>query len=879
MKRLFRFTWRSRTEIAHDVASEFEFHLEERTRALIESGMPPADARAQALKEFGNVAAGARGCTSIDARSETRRRASRSIADLGQDLRYGTRLVRHSPGFAVAAILTLAVAIGGNTTVFSLANALLLKPLPVSAPDTLVKIHAGESRIAWTNAQDLHDRARVFSDLVLQQGTMVSLQLAALNTRVVGNRVSPNFFTALGVPPQLGRTFSQTDSRPDIVVLSERAWRARFGSDPSIVGRAIMLDGRPYEVVGVMPAAFRGIAPPGFARDFWIPIDLRPGAAELISRDRPQFEAFGRLRPGVATSSAAAAIRTAAVQLVAEHRDIPPTFSTVALHSVSGVDALRGMSGALMPVLAFVALLAIASAFVLLIACANVAGLLLSRAAARRREVAVRLAIGASRGRLIRQLLTESLVLATAGGIAGLALAATLVRFTDVAVAQLPFPLEFDLSIDFRVLAWASAVSTITALLAGLAPARRATRLDLVPGLKDEAGGRRSQRFRRGLVVAQIAVCTLLLVWTGLFLRSLTEVNQVDPGFSPEGVLLADISLTDDERAAGVERLIEDLQTSAEGWAGVESTGAAWAVPLALMARENFAVFQETDPIGSRGTRVAANRVTPGWFKTLRIPLRAGRDFTTHDGPDAAPVIVVNQTLATRLWQGDAVGRRLKFYGLSNELITAEIVGIVADSKSWTLGEGPEPMVYLAARQRPSRGLTLFVRTSDVGAAADAIRREVARHSERTNVELKPMPDAIAVAVMPARAGAFLTTGFAAMAILLAVLGVYGLVSFVVTQRTREIAVRMALGATRASVMRLVLLSCGSLTAIGIALGAVVASLSSPLLGGLLVNVGPRDPLVLAAATLLVGLGSLLASAPPALRASRLEPQRVLKVE
>jgi hypothetical protein len=318
---------------------------------------------------------------------------------------------------------------------------------------------------------------------------------------------------------------------------------------------------------------------------------------------------------------------------------------------------------------------------------------------------------------------------------------------------------------------------------------------------------------------------------------------------------------------------------SAQGWPGVEATGAAWAVPLALMGREDFAVFQETDPPGSRGTRVGANRVTPGWFRTLRIPLRAGRDFTTHDGPDTPPVIVVNQTLATRLWQGGAVGRRLKFYGLRDELITAEIIGVVADSKSWTLGEEPAPTVYLAARQRPSRGLTLFVRTSDVAGTADAIRRAVAQHSERTSVELKPMPDAIAVALMPARAGAILTTGFAAMAILLAVLGVYGLVSFVVTQRTREIAVRMALGATRASVLRLVFLSCASLAAIGIVLGAVVASLSSPLLGGLLVNVGPRDPLVLTTATLLVGLATLLASAPPALRAARLEPQRVLKVE
>jgi predicted permease len=879
MKRLFRFTWRSRRDIARDVANEFDFHIEERTRELVESGMRPAEAHARALKEFGNVAAGARGCTSIDARTEIRRRAGRSFADLGQDLRYGARLVRRNPGFAVAAISTLAVAIGGNTAVFSLANALLLKPLPVSSPDTLVKMQAGESRIAWANAQDLHERAGVFSDLVLQQGTTVSLQQGALSVRVVGNRVSPNFFTALGVPPQLGRTFSPADGRPDVVVLSERAWRVRFGSDPSIVGRPITLDGRPYEVVGVMPPAFRGIAPPGFARDLWIPVDLRPGTTELTVRDRPQFEAFGRLRPGIVRPAATAAIRTAAVQLAGEHRELPTTFTTVALYPVSGVDGLRGMSGALMPVLAFLALLAIASAFVLLIACANVAGLLLSRAAARRREVAVRLAIGASRGRLIRQLLTESLVLATAGGVAGLGLAAALVRFTNIAIAQLPFPLEFDLSIDYRILAWASGVSTLTALFAGLAPARRAARLELVPALKDEAGDRRSQRFRRGLVVAQIAVCTLLLVWTGLFLRSLTEVNQVDPGFNSEGVLLADIALADDEAAPGVERLIDDLQASAEGWPGVESTGGAWAVPLALMSREDFAVFQETDPHGSRGTRVGANRVTPGWFRTLRIPMRAGRDFTTHDGPDTPPVIVVNQTLATRLWQGDAVGRRLKFYGLRNELITAEIVGVVADSKSWTLGEEPGPMVYLAARQRPSRGLTLFIRTSDVAGAAEAIRHEVARHGERTSVELKPMPDAIAVALMPARAGAILTTGFAAMAILLAVLGVYGLVSFVVTQRTREIAVRMALGATRASVLRLVLLNCGSLTAIGIALGAIVASLSSPLLGGLLVNVGPNDPLGLAAATLLVGLGTLLASAPPALRASRLEPQQVLKVE
>ena len=874
-KRRFRFTSRSHQDLQADIKDEFAFHLDTRVSELMAAGMSEPHARAKALAEFGDLDGGIRGCVATGEAVERQRWLVRTASELVQDLKYGSRLIAGNRTFSIVAILTLAVAIGGNTAIFSIVNGVMLKPLAVSEPDRLVRIYPGESRISRPNATDLLERSDVLSDVTLQRGIVLNLDTGALPVRLVGNVVDRNYFEVLGTKARIGRTFQPSDTRSDLVVLSEGVHRTRFGSDPSIVGRVLTLDGRPMEVLGVMPAAFRGIAPPLLARDFWVPLQDAP---DLRDRSSARFEAFGRLRPGVSRTQASAALKVAATQLRAEYPNIPEAFQSISLRAVDGLEAFQGVAGAILPLLVFIGLMGIAATVVLLVACANLAGLLMGRAVARSREVAMRVALGAGRARLVRQLLTESLLLAMLGAVAGVGLAVWSLQFLDVATAQLPFPVEFDVSLDRRVLGYAVALSILTALAFGTAPARAAARIDLVSALKDEGVGiMRRQRLRRALVVTQVAACTILLLWSGLFLRSLSQVNQVNPGFDPNGVLLASVTSSDSQPRSPqqMESLFMTLQERVTAMPGVETAGMAWTVPLTLMSRESFSIFQDGDPAGSRGTRVDANRLTPGWCAASRIPITAGRDFNWNDRHNSARVAIVNQTLANRLWQGSAIGRRIKYYGDRDVLVTAEVVGVVADSKYWTLGEHINPTVYLAAQ--PARDMTLHVRTANLTTTADAIRREVARLDSTVNVELKPMRDALAVAVMPAQVGAMMTTTFAGLAAVLAMLGIYGLIAFVVAGRTREIGIRRAVGASTASIVTDVLTGSGTLVLIGLVGGLALGALSAPALGGLIVNVSPTDPWVLSGAAAVVLASALAASAIPAIRAARVDPLVALR--
>jgi predicted permease len=876
-RRRFRFTRRSTDDGRADVREEFAFHLDARVAELVERGMHEQDARAKARAEFGDMNRGERVCVSADEQVERRRWIVRMTGELLQDLRYGGRLIGANRTFSIVAILTLALAIGGNTAIFSIVNAVLLKPSAVADPDRLVRIYPGENRISAPNAHDLLDRSGVLSDVTLQRAAVLTLNTGALPVRLVGYAVSRNHFTVLGTQARLGRTLLPADTRDDLVVLSDAAHRARFGADPSIVGRTTELDGRQMEIIGVMPPSFRGITPPLLARDFWIPLTT---STDERDRNGTRFEAIGRLRSDVSRTQAAAALKVVAAQMRAVYPDIPEVFESISLRGVDGLDALQGFAGALLPVLMFVGLMGIAAAVVLLVACANLAGLLMGRAVTRAREIAVRMALGAGRARLVRQLLTESLLLALLGALAGIGLAVWSLQFLEVVTSQLPFPVELDVSLDRRVLGYAIGLSVLTALAFGIAPARAAARIDLVPALKDEGVPiTNRQRFRRALVAMQVAACTILLLWSGLFLRSLLHVNEVDPGFDPNGVLLASVSSSDAQTRNPRQMIaaLATLQESVRTMPGVDAAGMSWAVPLTLMSRESFSAFQESDAPHSRGTRVDANRLTPGWFSTVRIALKAGRDFTWQDRESAPPVIIVNQTLANQMWQGSAIGRHLSYYGPSDVLVTAEIVGIVADSKYWTIGERINPTVYLPVQQWPTGGLTLHVRTSNLPATADGIRRAVARLDPALTVELKPMRDAVAVAVMPAQVGAMLSTTFAGLAALLAMLGIYGLIAFVVAGRTKEIGIRRAVGASTASIMIEVLVGSGKLVATGVAAGLALGAISAPALGGLIVNVSPTDPWVVSGAAAVVIVAALAASVIPALRAAQVDPVVALR--
>ena len=775
--------------------------------------------------------------------------------------------------------MTLALAIGGNVALFAIVNALFLQPLPIPSPETLMRVHTGESRVSWLNFEDIRQRNTVFSDVIAQRDTAMSMAGEPLPVQITAGVVSTNYFSTLGVGPLVGRPFQPDDRRVDIVVLSERIWRARFAASASIAGQTLTLDGRPFEIVGVIPRRFHSIAPLGFSPDLWIPADNR-GAHAGIANDRSaaRFDLFGRLTPAVSVEQAQASLRVLGAQLAAEYPEINARFTATEVYPAGGLNLYRGVGKTLLPVFVFIGFATLLGGLVLLMSCANLAGLLLGRAAARRQEIAVRLALGAGRGRLVRQLLTESLVLAALGGAAGLILGSWSTRGLSYLTSELPFPIELNLSPDTRVLGYTLAVSALCAMLFGLAPARRASRLQLTDALRIDTGdGTRRQRFRQTLIVLQVAVSALLIFWSGLFSRSLLNAASVNPGFDVSDVLLVEVPLSDEAPGAEAraEAALVDLGQRVRSIGAVRQAGWSSVVPLAMQSNEKFRVTSADAPADERGPFVYANRLGPGWFDALRIPIVAGRDFTWQDRVGTPSVAIVNETLARQFWNGAAVGRTLRFHSK-----TAEVVGVVRDTKYWTIGEAIAPQVYLPFRQEPQRfAQTLSVRTVDPRGTAERLRADVQSLLPGAVPKIRPMRDAVAVAVLPARIAAIVTGAFGLVGAALATLGVYGLISFIVVQRSREVAIRRAVGAQTRHILGTVGGSSLRLTIVGLALGLAIGSLSAPLLGSLLVDVSPRDPLALVATAAIVCATAALACVRPTLHAMRLDPLSALKAE
>ena len=879
IRRLFRFPSKSVREVRDDVRDEVRFHLEMRTRDLEAEGLDAAAAREQALREFGDVSRASDTLVKLDGRVNRQRGLSRLAAELQQDVSYGLRLIGRNKGFSGTAIVTLALAIGGNVALFAIVNALFLQPLPIPSPETLMRVYTGESRVSWLNFEDIRQRNTVFSDVIAQRDTAMSMAGDPLPVQITAGVVSTNYFSALGIRPLLGRPFQPDDRRPDIVLLSERMWRTRFGGAPSVAGRTMTLDGRPFEILGVIPRRFHSIAPLGFSPDLWIPADNR-GAHAGIANDRSaaRFDLFGRLKPAVSVQQAQASLRVLGAQLAAEYPEVNARFTATEVYPAGGLNLYRGVGKTLLPVFVFIGFATLLGGLVLLMSCANLAGLLLGRAAARRQEIAVRLALGAGRGRLIRQLLTESLVLAVVGGAAGLILGSWCTRGLSYLTSELPFPIELNLSPDTRVLGYTLGVSALCALLFGLAPARRASRLHLTDALRLDTGdGTRRQRFRQTLIVLQVAVSALLIFWSGLFSRSLLNAASVDPGFDVSEVLLVEVPLSDE--APGAEARAEaafvELGQRVRSVGTVRQAGWSSVVPLTMLSNEKFRVTSADAPADERGPFVYANRLGPGWFDALRIPIVAGRDFTWQDRVGTPSVAIVNETLARQFWNGAAVGRTLRFHSK-----TAEVVGVVRDTKYWTIGEAIAPQVYLPFRQEPQRfAQTLSVRTLDPRGTAERLRADVQSLLPGAVPKIRPMRDAVAVAVLPARIAAIVTGAFGLVGAALATLGVYGLISFIVVQRSREVAIRRAVGAETRHILGTVGGSSLRLTIVGLTLGLAIGSLSAPLLGSLLVDVSPRDPLALVATAAIVCATAALACVRPTLHAMRLDPLSALKAE
>ena len=870
--RVFRFPFRRREDVRHDIREEFEFHLDMRTEELVRSGLDEAAARAKARREFGDRQSGEARCAAVGDRIERKRRVARIVDELRQDVGVALRQMASHRRFAAVAIATLAIGMTANMTVFAIVNALVFKPLPVAAPHDLARIKAGQTQMAWANYDDIRRTNTVFSDLMAYRRQVLGLATRERPVRVQGLQTSDNFFNALGVPAALGRAYVVTDSRRDLIVLSDRLWRVRFGADRSVVGRVLTLGGRSYEVAGIMPPNFRGVDPPGLAADFWFPVDTSAPSANLRDRADSEFEVVGRLLAGVTHTQAAAALSVLAQQIRAAHPEIHESFVRVTALPIQGIRAFEGMVRTLLPVFAFIGVMTILSVLVLLIGCANIAGLLTGRAATRRHEIALRLALGAGRGRLVRQLLTESLVLAMAGGAVAVILVNWLAGTVNTLVAALPIGQSIDLRTDARVLMYAAALTIGTTVVFGLAPARGAARFDVASSLKDAYGGStRRQQFRRMLVAGQVAASAALLIWSGLFIRSLSGITDVDPGFDPAGVLLANVALERGTEDRGTD-ILTQLQKRVRQSPNVRSAGLAKIVPLSMRGREEFdmAVFDASGQVNLR--RVVVNTLTPGWFETVRIPLVAGRDFTWDDGRGAPRVAIVNETLARQFWNGAAVDKQL-----FDNRQPVQVIGVVRDSKYWTIGETIAPTVYLPLLQRPSFGATLHVRTTDTRATGGLIVRELQRLAPELAVEVEPMTEVVAVAVLPARVGAAATAAFGSLAVFLSALGVYGLVSFVAVQRTREIGIRKALGAQMADIVRAVVGDTARVTVTGLGCGLGAGVLGGLGLRGFLFGVSPFDAVTLVAAAAIVVTAALLASAVPAMAAARADPMITLR--
>jgi predicted permease len=814
---------------------------------------------------------------------------------LFQDLRYGMRMLWKTPAFTLVAAVSLALGIGVNTAIFSLVNALLIKPVPVVREQgSIMWLRAPAS---YPDYLDYREQAQGFEGMAAVTGTSeFSLNRGGEPELVKGEFVTTNYFDVLGVGAALGRTFSAEEGRTPVpvAVVSRHFWRTRFDSDPGLVGRQISLNGLGFTVVGVAPENFIGTEV-GLDRELWVPLSMRQtlnppdavgdvggGEERFTDRQNHWLEVFARLKDGVSREQAEAGLTGIAKRLAETYE------GKANAETLRRVQLLR-MSGGMDPsdreeVVPLAGLVMAVVTLVLLIACANIASLLVARAAVRRRETAIRQALGASRPRLIRQWLTESVLLGIIGGAAGLLLA---LWANDLLVSYArATPLAaLDLRLDYRVLAFTLGVSVVTGIIFGLAPALQASRLDIVTALKSEdaarAGVRRS-RLRAAFVTAQVTLSVVLLVGAGLFIRSLQSAHRIDPGFGVERALTVPLNpgLLRYKRAEGAN-FYRELLARVAAQPGVESASMMRFMPLgfSFAQRQVVAEGRSVEP-GEEGTSVGFNVVGPGFLRTLETPLVRGRDFTDADREGSPGVAVINETLAATLWPGeDAVGKRLSFEGASGPFL--EVVGVARDVKYRTLGERPRPYVYQPVFQSYQSKMTLVVRTSgEPRALAGAVREQLRALDPNLPVaDVKTLGEQFDLSLFPARVAAWTLGGFGLLALVLAAVGVYGVVSYSVAQRTREIGVRMALGARGADVLRLVLGEGLSVVGVGLALGLLLSLAATRVVAGFLYGVGATDPVTFAGVPVLLGAIALAAGYLPARRATKVDPMIALRHE
>lgn len=873
--RQWTWPWRSRAELQSEVDEEIAFHLDMRTEALVREGLSEPEARHRALSEFGDVGELREALGAHDARNQSRRRMREWWDALLLDLRFGVRTLWRSPGFTLVAVLTVALGVGANTALFGAVHAVLLRPLPYAAPERLVAVTmVPEAGASQATLLALRGRTRTLTDVAGYSRWTVTLTGSGEPELLSGARVSAELFSALGVLPQLGRALQPADNRPGatlVAVLGHGLWLRRFGGDPGVVGRTVTLDGMPFTVVGVMP---RGFSFPGDDVGLWLPLRLDPASGDA---DIGFLTLLGRLAPGTGMREATAELRTLGAALRAERPDV----HTEDFGGLARVTPLRdALVGEVGPALL---LLLGAVGCVLLIACANVAGLLLARATGRRAEFAVRAALGAGAGRLARQMLTESVLLGLAGGLAGLVLA----RWgADAVGAALPgtLPDGGRVGVDGPVLAFGLALSLAVGLLFGLAPAVRVARGSPHAGLRPGGTGglgRGQRRLLGGLVAGEVALALMLMVGASLMLQTVWKLRRVDTGFTTERVLTLRVELPDGRygdggRGAGFFR--EALER-VRALPGVESVAAIHRLPLAS-DNPDVTLRIEGRPTPTDGSAGVDRRVvTSDYFDTLRIPLLRGRAFDGRDERSEVRVALVNEALARRLFPGEEVLGRRVWTDFEGEGGWTTIVGVVGDTRNHALGAAPRPQLYRPHFQVPSLRMTLVVRThGEPLALARAVREALwAVDADVPLDEVRTLEQVAQGSIATPRLVLSLLVLFALLALVLGAVGLYGVMSYAVGQRTYEFGVRLALGASGADVLRQVAGEGLALAGAGIAAGLALGVAAGRVLSGLVFGVGTTDPLTLFGASLVLAVVALLASLVPAWRAARVDPGQVLR--
>jgi putative ABC transport system permease protein len=874
---------------ASDIVDELAQHVAQHHADLVASGMDDEEAVTQVLAPLSHQQHVAREIARADrprpsAPPPPAADGGHLLADLWSDICYAARLLAHAPGFSAVAIVTLALGIGANTAIFSVVNAVLLRPLPYKDPSRLVLIgerstDGSAGNVGYATFLDWRERSHSFDEMALVRSWNPTLIADGEPERIGAMRVSANYFQMLGVRPALGRDFRASEDNPNdwrVVLISDRLWRRRFGADPGVAGRIVTMNDRPYTIIGVLPASFEPLISEHFYHqraDMWALVGYEKSLS-FACRSCQHLKAIGRAKAGTALEAARTDMDAIEASLRREHpADYSPGTMTL-------VPLQEELTGNMRPALA---VLMGAVAFVLLIACANVANLLLARVARRERDLALRTALGASRARLIRQLLAESALLAFIGGALGIALSAAavplLTHLTPATISRLS-----GTRLDGRVLGFSVLISLATAFIFGLLPALRASRVDLQASLHGD--GRKTASApnsyaRRLLVAADVAMAVVLLIGAGLMIKSVGRLLGVNPGFDPDGVLTMQISMVgaayakDDVVSAKTDEMVARLRALP----GVEAAAAAGQIPLGGNG-DTWGFHVEGRPITPQDASVERYSVTPEYFSVMRIPLVRGRLFTDADRTGSLNVMLIGERTARSLWPGaDPIGQHAKIGGAEGPWRT--IVGIVGDVRHHELALAPTMQMYLPQAQVTDSFLTMVIRAgSDPSILAGEARQAIWSVARDVPVyEVAPLPTLVEKSVGPRRFVMVLLELFGGVALLMTAVGVYGVISYSVGERTREIGIRAALGASRGDIVRLVLGGGLGVVAVGLAAGVAIALAATQYLEGSLYGVSATDPSTFAGVALVLFVVAAIAEGVPVVRAMRVDPSVALRQE